>query len=363
MSKKQIITSAVLLGAFGVGFLGCLFHTDGEWSRSERRRLAQKPEFSVENLSGGKFMKDFESYSLDQFPLRESFRNLKAQVQYRILLHKDNNGIYQVDGSFSKLETELNEGSVQKAAQKLNALREEHFPDSAVYYGVIPDKNYYLTQKNGYPHLDYGRLDEILDEQLQGMERIDLADCLSIEDYYKTDSHWRQERLESVAERIGKQLGVAVTPFADYTVQTYDAFRGVYWGQSALKLPAEPLCYLTDSILENCTVHHYETGKDTGVYEPEKLSNRDPYDVFLGGADPLLTITNPNAETERELILFRDSFGSSLAPLLVREYRTVTLVDLRYLSSQLLDQFIDFHGQDVLFLYSPSVYNNSTMLK
>ena len=61
--------------------------------------------------------------------------------------------------------------------------------------------------------------------------------------------------------------------------------------------------------------------------------------------------------------MFRDSFGSSLAPLLVRDYRTVTLVDLRYLSSQLLDQFIDFHGQDVLFLYSPSVYNNSTMLK
>ena len=47
----------------------------------------------------------------------------------------------------------------------------------------------------------------------------------------------------------------------------------------------------------------------------------------------------------------------------VQDYRTVTLVDLRYVSSQILDQFIDFHGQDVLFLYSPSVFNNSTMLK
>lgn len=361
--NKQIITSAVLLGAFGLGFLGCLFHTDGEWSLSERRLLAQKPAVSAESLSSGKFMEDFESYSLDQFPLREAFRNLKAQVQYRILLQKDNNGIYQVGGSFSKLETELSESSVLNAAKKLNALREQYFPDSAVYYGVIPDKNYYLAEENGYPHLDYDRLDAILAEQLEDMERIDLSNCLNVEDYYKTDSHWRQERLEAVAERIGAHLGVSVAPFADYTAQAYEDFRGVYWGQSAMNLSAEPLYYLTNPLLEDCTVYHFETGTDTGVYEPEKLANRDPYDVFLGGADPLLTITNPNAKTDRELILFRDSFGSSLAPLLVQDYRTVTLVDLRYVSSQILDQFIDFHGQDVLFLYSPSVYNNSAMLK
>ena len=47
----------------------------------------------------------------------------------------------------------------------------------------------------------------------------------------------------------------------------------------------------------------------------------------------------------------------------MQDYRTVTLVDLRYFSSELLDQFIDFHGQDVLFLYSPSIYNNAALLK
>ena len=110
-------------------------------------------------------------------------------------------------------------------------------------------------------------------------------------------------------------------------------------------------------------MHHFETGEDTGVYEVEELEGKDPYNVFLGGADALLTITNPGAKSGRELILFRDSFGSSLAPLLVQDYQTVTLVDLRYVSSQILDQYIDFHGQDVLFLYSPSVYNSSAMLK
>ena len=200
-------------------------------------------------------------------------------------------------------------------------------------------------------------------ENLTNMERIDLYDCLDADDYYKTDSHWRQERLGAVAVRIGEHLGVSVTPMDSYDQQVFDAFRGVYWGQSALSLPAEDLIYLTNDMLDGCTVYHYETGEETGIYEVENLENPDPYDVFLGGADALLTITNPNAATDRELILFRDSFGSALAPLLVQDYRTVTLVDLRYVSSQILDQFIDFHGQDVLFLYSPSVFNNSTMLK
>ena len=361
--KKDTITAAVLLCALGAGFLGCVFHTDRTYSLSERRKLAQRPAVTVAALADGSYAAAFEKFAPDQFPLRETFRNLKARVQYRILQQKDNNGVYQVDGSFSKLEAELNEESVRAAGEKFNALREQYFPGSAVYYGVIPDKNYYLAAANGYPHLDYDRLDEILDGTVQNMTRIDLADCLSIEDYYKTDSHWRQERLEKVARRIGDTMGVGVAPFSGYHAQSRADFRGVYWGQSALQLPAEALYYLTDDTLEQCTVHHFETGEDTGVYEVEELEGKDPYNVFLGGADALLTITNPGAKSGRELILFRDSFGSSLAPLLVQDYQTVTLVDLRYVSSQILDQYIDFHGQDVLFLYSPSVYNSSAMLK
>ena len=36
---------------------------------------------------------------------------------------------------------------------------------------------------------------------------------------------------------------------------------------------------------------------------------------------------------------------------------------VRYLSSQLLDKFVEFNGQDVLFLYSTLVLNNSNTIK
>ena len=77
----------------------------------------------------------------------------------------------------------------------------------------------------------------------------------------------------------------------------------------------------------------------------------------------MLTIENPRGQAGKELIVFRDSFGSSMVPLLVQDYAKVTLVDTRYISSELLDQFLDFHGQDVLFLYSTLILNSSSVIK
>ena len=107
------------------------------------------------------------------------------------------------------------------------------------------------------------------------------------------------------------------------------------------------------------------------VYQPEKLTGRDPYDFYLGGAAALITVENPAAaqraeeagEAPRELILFRDSFGSSIAPLFLADYAKVTLVDIRYMQSAMLDQFIEFDGQDVLFLYGASMINDSFTFK
>ena len=99
------------------------------------------------------------------------------------------------------------------------------------------------------------------------------------------------------------------------------------------------------------------------VYALEKAGGRDPYALFLSGSKSLLTIENPRATTDRALILFRDSFGSSLAPLLVDGYAKITLVDIRYISPALLDRFIAFDDQDVLFLYSVSILNSSETIK
>jgi hypothetical protein len=99
------------------------------------------------------------------------------------------------------------------------------------------------------------------------------------------------------------------------------------------------------------------------VYDLEKARGSDPYELFLSGSVSLLTVESPNARTDRELVIFRDSFASSLAPLLLEGYSRVTLVDIRYLSPTQLGRYLTFTDQDVLFLYSTGVLNNSSTLK
>ena len=122
---------------------------------------------------------------------------------------------------------------------------------------------------------------------------------------------------------------------------------------------------VTSDVLDGCKVYNYESGRpeEIGVYNMEKAYGKDPYEMFLSGSLSLITIENPNATTDKELVIFRDSFGSSIAPLLVEGYAKITLVDIRYITSDLVGRFIDFENQDVLFLYSTLVLNNSVTLK
>ena len=137
----------------------------------------------------------------------------------------------------------------------------------------------------------------------------------------------------------------------------------MYRGQSALPLAPDALTYLTSDTLDACRVYDYENSVYLPIYTLEKTDGSDPYEIFLSGPKSLLRIENPNAQAERKLLVFRDSFAASLLPLLAEGYSEITLVDIRYLSPTMLGKFIDCSAQDVLFLYSASVLNDSSTIK
>ena len=309
-------------------------------------------------------MTEFEDYTLDQFPLRDRFRTLKALVHYNVLRQLDNNGIYLAEGQAAQVEYPLSQSAVDHAAQVITHVIERNLQDSRVYFALVPDKGYYLAEANGYLAMDYEALTSSLKEQLPGVSYVNLEGLLDQGDYYRTDTHWRQEQLLPVAQTLCQAMGVAAPKAEDFTEKTLEKpFYGVYYGQAALPMEPDTLKYLESSTLSQCQVYNFETGKYGAVYDLTKLDEPDLYEVFLSGPVSLLRIENPQATTDRELILFRDSFGSSLAPLLMQGYKTITLVDLRYVSSAMLDRFLDFHGQDVLFLYSTLVLNNSQQMR
>lgn len=362
---KQILTVTLPALFLAVLTLWAAVRPADALSLSERRPLAQMPELTGSSLLSGRFMSAFEDYAADQFPLREQFRTLKALMGLYVFGQKDNNGIYMADGYAAKLEDPLDPASVTHAADRFRYLYDTCMAgtDVNVYLSVIPDKNYFLAEANGYPALDYEALTEQLRAETDFAAYIDLFDTLTVEDFYRTDSHWRQERLLPVADRLAEGMGVTL-PELDYTVQTLDRpYYGVYYGQAALPMEPDTLTWLTHPLLEGCTVYNYESDTTGPVYDLEKGEGKDPYELFLSGSVSLLTVENPEINTQKELVIFRDSYGSSVAPLLVPGYSKVTLVDIRYLPSMQVSKYLTFTDQDVLFLYSASVLNSSETLK
>lgn len=335
-----------------------------EMSEAERRPLAQAPEITVKSLVSGSFTKDFEVFSLDQFPLRDTFRRIKSLFHFCVLNQSDSNDIYIADGYAVKQEYPLNPESLYHAAERFNYLYEKYLTDSEVYLAIVPDKGQYLAKENDHLTLHFGKLNNILSGRMPWATCINLYASLDAEDYYRTDVHWRQENLFEAAAVICDALGVTAPDPADYTAAALERpFYGVYYGQAALPMEPETMYILESDALRDCQVYDYESGRYTAVYDMDKLESKDLYDVFLSGSRSLLTIENPNAGTDRELILFRDSFGSAIAPLLLGDYAKVTLVDIRYVQIDLLDHFLEFGEQDVLLLYSVPVLNNSQTIK
>lgn len=294
--KQQAIVTLLITGlTFGILCLAAWFHTPNQISVSERRRLAQLPALTKDSVGKGNFMSGFERYSQDQFPFRETFRKLKTKALFSLYQQKDVHGIYVADGYAASIESEINEASVSHAVNAFEHVYTQYLKNGSheIYAAIVPDKGYYLAAKNGYPVMDYDKFFKYFENGMPYAKFIDLTQTLSLEAYYFTDSHWRQEALIETANQIKRNM------------------------------------------------------------KNDTLS--DDYDIC-------------QAAEKKNLIVFRDSYGSSLIPLLIDSYSSIVVVDLRYIAQKKLGELIDFESDemanaDVLFLYGTILLNDSSTIK
>lgn len=356
----------VLFAVFAAGFgLAETIAPDRLVSSAERRRLRQKPEFTVQSLLSGEYAERSEEYLADQFPLRQELRGVKALWEFKALGKKDSDGVYLSGGSVCAVPNALDEGQINALVNKVNAVNELYLGGLNVYFAAVPDKAGYAPVR-GMQSFDYAAADALLRAGLAGGIRylgFDPCGGLGLEDYYKTDIHWRQEKLQSVVDALGAAMDFRPGDVAGYEGHTFTPFYGAYAGQAALGGSDDIVC-LRPAGAENAVVTGLDFDGEKPMYDEADFAHLDGYDVFLGGPQTVVTVENPAGKTGRELYIFRDSFASSLAPLLLSGYDRITLIDLRYISAQLVGDYVRFTpGADALFLYSTEVLNRGRLLK
>ena len=350
--KNKIIAIIFICIIFGFCLIS-IFAKDNLLSTFERRKLAQFPTKIDED-----FTENLDNYLLDQFWLRNQLINLNSFINRKILNKIDNNDVYVVGDNIFDKTYPLDEKQTTKFTEKVNYIVNNYCNNSNVYYSIIPDKSKFLFHGK-YLKLDYNKMYNIITSRTNG-KYINITDNLDIEDYYRTDIHWKQENLSDVVKEIVTSMGKEYKP-QTYIQKQYDSFYGASYSKAGMNLEPDVLTYLYDGN-EKISVTHLEYGTKS-MYDTEKLTSLDSYDVFLSGPSSYIEIENKSVTDNSTLILFRDSFGSSIAPLLTPYYNKIILVDLRYMDFKFAKEKLNFENADVLFLYSTLIINSSDILK
>ncbi|MEG1987404.1 MAG: hypothetical protein RR047_02950, partial [Bacilli bacterium] len=152
--EEKIISYGFCLILF-IFMIVSIFSNDKVISFTERRKLASSPELIIDRNVNMDYFKELDKYLIDQFPLRDELRKVKAMVSYNLLNKMDNNKIFIEGDMVFQLNPVINRKAVVNFTEKLQMIKDKYLNNNnRIYYSIIPDKNYYLEDKV-YPKLDY----------------------------------------------------------------------------------------------------------------------------------------------------------------------------------------------------------------
>ena len=357
MKKKTNWVQAVVFSLFILVFaLLFLILPDREFSEQENRYLTKAPAFSFASLFEGKFTESFESYSSDQFPLRDGWIGLKSAFE-RALGKTENNGVYfcAEDTIITRFD-EPNEALVAANVAAVNGLAEK--TEAAVYLSLIPGAVSIWADRlpPNAPNADQAALiGRIYGEVSCGTVDTYAALAAHAEEeiFYRTDHHWTTLGAYYGYTALMEALGLSPAPKESFTPRVEsESFYGTVYSSSGVRWvrPDRIETWVSD---EGITVTNYDGGQAAPglVYDRSKLEVKDKYAMFFGGNTPLLTIET-GAAGKPKLLLLRDSYSDSELPFLFAHFSEIHVMDLRYYKQSVV-KYIEEHGIDtVLVNYS-----------
>ncbi len=377
--KKGVRTIAVLLSAVfllltaGIGIFGAVF-PDREFSESENRVLESMPALSWRSIVSGSFMKDFEAYLSDQFPFRDGAIELKTFAD-RLMGKREQNGVYIGDkGYLFDSQTDYVKKDNSAKLKAIDAFCNK-YQKAKKLIAISPNSSYIYKE-----YLPYGH--ELPDQKVQiskvynslkseSLKKIDVTDILikekeNSEDFslfYKTDHHWTTRAAYSVFEQIGKQwsLGANKVNYEFHTVS--DEFEGTLSGKAGVHDAKDTIeiCIPEKSLEAYVVNYESQQRKTASVFDKSKLSQKNQYEVFLGGNFDKVIITTTSKKHDT-LLIVKDSYANCMIPMFTPYFSKIVVVDPRYMTDSIETVMSDTDFTHVLFLYNLNTFLQDTSI-
>lgn len=350
---------------FGAGIFS-FAAKDKDFSESENRMLSQFPRFSISALTDGSFTEGFESWAADQFPLRDFAISLKT-VFDRLIGKREENGVYIGENSFLfDFTPEPNEESLDEKSRLIKAFLKEN-SDKKQMFMLIPTATSvygeYLPEGINSEKADAAL--EKVSEALKSKKLImpDVKDILLKAKekgnllYYRTDHHWTTDAAYEMYLYTEKKwkLNENGIKYDFYTVS--DSFEGTLSSRSGIhgSFDCVKICIPENSEGTYVVNFEAEQRKEVSLFDKDKLSGKNKYEVFLGGNYGKVSIKT-TAANGKSLLLIKDSYANCFIPMLTPHFEEIIVVDPRYMTES-LDAVTQEHSfTHILFLYNINTF-------
>ena len=394
--RAEVLTVGIITAFILCFSVWCLVAPKQTFSENENRALASWPVYSFATLKDGSYMSGIQTYLSDHFPLRDPFMTLKTKYEmlsgreeindiylakdgYYIEAYKTPKQQKKIITQFQKLQDAITTDAkenvrvmlVPTAISTYNAKLPSCAPDQGVLRQVDTMNEIYAALPNmqkvdAWSALQTAAAQENTDRtqasgDADGAQPVaDAGDAdrdTSTADglYYHTDHHWTTHGAYVGYQAYCNAAGLSPIPEADFqkTCVTTDFHGTIFSKLHDSTVPGDAIT-LYEYPANQLTVSYPDTGEVTDtLYNRDYLAQKDKYSVFLNNLHPLVEITNARADSDRQLVLIKDSYANSMVPFLVHHYQKIYVFDTRYYRFG-PSSFINEHPEvtDVLLLYN-----------
>lgn len=348
------------------GFTAATFiKTPSEFSETENRVLAQKPDMKAEPILNGEFEAKYEEYLTDQFILRDNWIGLKTSVE-RMLLKRESKDIYFADNDYL-IEKHTDSFTSDTAKHNITVLAKfvqqykGQFGSENISVMIVPNAVNILRDKLP-PFASPYNEDEYLEQISKTLPKevwFDTVQILKVHNeeelYYRTDHHWKTLAAFYVYQEWAKEQGYYMSEFSDYEIETVtNNFEGTIQSKLGIKTEGDTIELFLPKEEVSYTVYK-ENSNDTGnsIYDYSALDTKDKYAVYFGGNQSFMKI-NTKSDSGRKILVIKDSYANCFIPFMLGEFSEIDVLDLRYTNRKLSELISEGEYTDLLILYNAS---------
>lgn len=340
---------------------------DKKTSLSENRPLQQFPKYSNTDLVNGEYFSSIQNWFSDQFVFRGGLINLKYLTS-KLTGAKEISDVYLGKDSLMEKVSEINEEQLSRNINAINSFCTSH----GVRSGFMLVSNAANIQKDKLPRFASGlnqdkQIDEIFSRLDPSIAHIDSRDILKKHKdeylYYHSDHHWTSLGAYYGYSTLASAFELGETKISDYNVYpVHNSFEGTLAHKvGSINIKDEIDIYVPKDNPEYIVTYETDGTRSRSIYSSKALDGANPYETFLGGNHGLIQIEMDN-ESNRHLLLFKDSYANAMIQYLIPKYRTITIVDPRYYFDDVERLFRKNLTTDVLFLYNMNTFAKDTSL-